>query len=215
MNELPRTVTVTGTGTAEAVPDQLTISIGVECRRESAGEAFTAAGAASAAVAAALRGQGADNRDISTSGLNVRADVIWQQGHGQKVTGYVASNVLSVRLRNVAAAAESIAAAVEAGGNDVRLDGLQLGFTDAAAVTASAREAAWQDAASSAAQIAALANAQLGDVVTASEHPASSAPIPVATMQRAFATDAVAVEAGQSGVSVTLTVQWELRHLAG
>jgi uncharacterized protein YggE len=208
-----RTVTVTGTGTAEAVPDQLTISIGVECRRENAGEAFTAAGTASAAVATALRGHGADSLDISTSGLNVRADVIWQEGQGQKVTGYVASSVLRVRLRNMAAAAESIAAAVEAGGNDVRLDGLQLGFTDAAAVTASAREAAWQDAATSAAQIAALANAELGDVVTVSEHPASSAPIPVGKMQRAFATDSVAVEAGQSSVSITLTVQWELRHL--
>ncbi|MEN8581443.1 SIMPL domain-containing protein [Burkholderia sp. RS01] len=212
---MSRTVTVTGTGTAEAVPDQLTISVGVECRRENAGEAFTAAGAASAAVATALRGHGVDHRDISTSGLNVRADVIWQEGQGQKVTGYVASSVLSVRLRNVAAAAESIAAAVEAGGNDVRLDGLQLGFTDAAAVTASAREAAWQDAASSAAQFAALANAELGDVVTVSEHPASSAPVPVAKMEPAFATDAVAVEAGTAAVSVTITVQWGLRQRTG
>lgn len=211
MGELSRTVTVTGTGTAEAVPDQLTISIGVECRRENAGEAFTAAGAASAAVAAALRSHGADGRDISTSGLNVRADVIWQEGLGQKVTGYVSSSVLGVRLRNLAAAAESIAAAVEAGGNDVRLDGLQLGFTDAAAVTASAREAAWQDAAASAAQFAVLANAELGDVLTVSEHPASSAPVPVAKMQRAFATDAVSVEAGECSVSVAITVQWELR----
>jgi uncharacterized protein YggE len=212
---LSRTVTVTGAGTAEAVPDQLTISVGVECRRENAGEAFTAAGAASAAVATALRGHGVDHRDISTSGLNVRADVIWQEGQGQKVTGYVASSVLSVRLRNMAAAAVSIGAAVEAGGNDVRLDGLQLGFTDAAAVTASAREAAWQDAASSAAQFAALANAELGDVVTVSEHPASSAPVPVAKIQRAFATDAVAVEAGTAAVSVTITVQWELRQRTG
>jgi uncharacterized protein YggE len=212
---LSRTVTVTGTGTAEAVPDQLAISVGVECRRENAGEAFTAAGAASAAVATALRGHGVDHRDISSSGLNVRADVIWQEGQGQKVTGYVASSVLSVRLRNVAAAAESIAAAVEAGGNDVRLDGLQLGFTDAAAVTASAREAAWQDAASSAAQFAALAKAELGDVVTVSEHPASSAPVPVAKMERAFASDGVAVEAGSAAVSVTITVQWELRQRTG
>lgn len=215
MGELSRTVTVTGTGTAEAAPDLLTLSIGVECRRENAGEAFSAAGTASAAVAAALRGHGVNSRDISTSGLNVRADVIWQEGKGQRVTGYVASSVLSVRLRNLPAASESIAAAVEAGGNDVRLDGLQLGFADAAAVTALAREAAWQDAASSAAQFAALANAELGDVVTVSEHPASSVPVPVAEMQRAFATDAVAVEAGTASASVTITAQWELRHRTG
>jgi uncharacterized protein YggE len=154
-----RTVTVTGYGTAEAAPDLLTLAVGVECRRDNAGDAVAAAGAASAAVTGAVRSRGVESRDIRTSGLNVRADVAWQEGRGQQVTGYVASSMLSVRLRDLPAGSGVIAAAVEAGGNDVRLDGVQLGFADATAV---------------------------------------------------MAADSMSVEPGESGVSASVTVEWEL-----
>lgn len=205
-----RTVTVTGSGTAEAAPDLLTLAIGVECRRDNAGDAFAAAGAASAAVTGTLRSRGVESRDIRTSGLNVRADVLWQEGRGQQVTGYVASSMLSVRLRDLSAGSGVIAAAVEAGGNDVRLDGVQLGFADAAAVMALARDAAWADARATATQFAGLAGAELGEVVAVRQHPVPSAPAPVGGMQRAFAADSMSVEPGESGVSASVTVEWEL-----
>ncbi|MFE4545382.1 SIMPL domain-containing protein [Arthrobacter sp. NPDC056727] len=210
-----RTVTVTGSGTAGGAPDMLTLSIGVECRRDNAGGAYTAAGEASAAVAGALRSRGVEDRDIRTSGLNVRADVVWQEGRGQQVTGYIASAMLSVRLRDLDAGSAIIAAAVEAGGNDVRLDGLQLGFADTAAVLALAREAAWADARAAAAQLAGLAGAELGEVVSVRQQPAPSAPVPLGGMQRAFAADSVTVEAGDLSVSTGVTVVWELRSPAG
>ena len=206
-----RTVTATGCGTAEAAPDLLTLSIGVECRRNTAGDAYAAAGAASAAVTGALSGRGVQSRDIRTSGLNVRADVVWQEGRGQQVTGYIASSTLSVRLRDLAAGSAVIAAAVEAGGNDVRLDGVQLGFADTAAILALARENAWADARTAAAQLAGLADAELGEVISVRQQPVPSAPVPVGGMQRAFAADSVAVEAGNLSVSTSITVEWELR----
>lgn len=206
-----RTVAVTGCGTAEAAPDLLTLSIGVECRRNTAGDAYAAAGAASAAVTGALSGRGVQSRDIRTSGLNVRADVVWQEGRGQQVTGYIASSTLSVRLRDLAAGSAVIAAAVEAGGNDVRLDGVQLGFADTAAILALARENAWADARTAAAQLAGLADAELGEVISVRQQPVPSAPVPVGGMQRAFAADSVAVEAGNLSVSTSVTVEWELR----
>lgn len=212
MTEIARTITVTGSGTAEAVPDLLTVSIGVECRREDVGAAYAAAGRASAGISAALREHGVGDPDISTSGLNVRADVVWKEGQGQTVAGYVASSVMAVRLRDVAGSSEVIANAVAAGGNDVRLNGLDLGFADPAAVTAEAREAAWQDALSTARQFASLAGAELGPVVSVTQQPGAPGPIPVAKMQRAMATDAVGIEAGQSSVSATVGVVWELRE---
>ena len=210
-----RTVGVTGHGTAEAAPDMLMLAVGVECRRDTAGEAFAAAGEASAAVTGALRNRGVEVRDISTSGLNVHADVVWQEGRGQQVTGYVASGLLSVRLRDLAAASTVIASAVEAGGNDVRLDGVRLGFADAAPVLALAREAAWADARAAAAQLAGLAGAELGEVVSVRQQPGPSAPVPVGGMQRAFAAESVAVEAGDLTVSTSVSVEWELHPLHG
>jgi uncharacterized protein YggE len=212
MTEIARTITVTGSGTAEAAPDLLTVSIGVECRREDVGAAYAAAGRASAAISAALREHGVGDPDISTSGLNVRADVVWKEGEGQTVAGYMASSTLAVRLRDVSGASEVIAKAVGAGGNDVRLNGLDLGFADPAAVTAQAREAAWQDALATARQFATLAGAELGPVVSVTQHPAGPGPIPVAKMQRAMVADSVGIEAGQSSVPATVGVVWELRE---
>jgi len=209
MTEPARTVTVTGSGTAEAVPDLLTVSIGVECRRDDVGAAYAAAGRAAAAISAILREHGVPDPDITTSGLNVRADVVWKEGQGQTVAGYVASSILAVRLRDVPGSSDVIAGAVAAGGND---DGLELGFADPAAVTAQAREAAWQDALATARQFASLAGTELGPVVSVTQQPGPSGPIPMAKMQRAMATDSVGIEAGQSSVSATVEVVWELRQ---
>ncbi|MGP4033959.1 SIMPL domain-containing protein [Pseudarthrobacter sp. 1C304] len=210
MNDDARTISVTGSGSAEAAPDLLTLSIGVECRREDVGAAYGEAGRVSAAIAAVLRGHGVADPDITTSGLNVRAEVNWQEGRGQVVTGYVASSALSVRIRDLQSSSAVIAAAVEAGGNDVRLNGLELGFADPAAVTARAREAAWQDALTSAGHFASLAGATLGKVVSLTQQTGYPAPIPVAKMQRAAAVESLTVEAGEASISATINVVWEL-----
>ncbi|MDR6416336.1 SIMPL domain-containing protein [Pseudarthrobacter sulfonivorans] len=206
-----RTITVTGTGTAEAPPDLLTVSVGVECRRASVGAAYADAGTTSAAVSGALRQHGLADTDIRTSGLNVRPELVWRDGEGQHVAGYVASSVLTVRVRQMASASTVIAAVVEAGGDDVRLNGLELGFADESAVMARAREAAWQDAAAAAEQFASLASARLGAVVSVAEQPLPSGPIPVARLERAVATDAISVEAGHASLGASVTVVWELQ----
>ncbi|GAC1491194.1 MAG: SIMPL domain-containing protein [Pseudarthrobacter sp.] len=205
-----RTITVTGTGAAEAPPDLLTISVGVECRRASVGSAYAEAGAASAAVSDALRQRGVADADFRTSGLDVRPELVWRESEGQRVSGYVASSVLTVRLRQVAVASSVIAAVVDAGGDDVRLNGLELGFADESAVLAQAREAAWRDAAAAAEQFAALASARLGPVVSVLEHPLSTGPVPGARLERAAATDAMGVQAGHASLSASVTVVWEL-----
>lgn len=208
---IPRTVTVTGTGTAEAPPDLLTVSAGVECRRESAGAAYAGAGRASAAVSGTLRQHGVADADLRTSGLNVRPELAWRDGEGQRVTGYVASGVLTVRLRQVDSASAVISAVVEAGGDDIRLNGLELGFSDESAVMAQARAAAWQDAISAAEQFASLASARLGPVVSIAEYRDLPGPAPLSRIQRTSATEAVSVEAGRAGVAASVTVVWELR----
>jgi len=187
------------------------MSVGVECRRDTVGAAYADAGKAAAAVAGALRRHGVADADLRTTGLNVRPELLWREGEGQRVAAYVASSVLMVRLREVAAASEAIAAVVAAGGDDVRLNGLELGFSDESAVLAGARAAAWQDAVAAAEQLAALAAARLGPVRSVTEHAPSSAPVPLAKIQRAAATEAVGVEAGHTGVGAGVTVVWELQ----
>jgi uncharacterized protein YggE len=210
MTDNPRTISATGTGSAEAAPDLLTLSIGVECRRDTVGAAYADAGKVSAAVTAALRDRGVGSQDITTTGLNVRAEVNWQEGRGQTVSGYLASSMLSVRIRELAGASEIIAAAVGAGGNDVRVNGLELGFTNPSAVAARARDAAWNDALTTAQHFASLAGARLGKVVSLTQQSGLQPPVPVVKMERAVAADALTVEAGESSITATVGVVWEL-----
>ena len=203
------TVSVTGTGAAEAAPDLVVVSIGVECRAASVEAAYERAGNSSAAVTSAFRRHGVDGRDIRTTGLNVRADLVWREGEGQSVTGYVAASNLTVRLRALESVSTAISEAVEAGGNDVRLSGLDLTFADDAAVRARAREAAWHDAVRSAQQFARLASARLGRVLSITDS-IPAVPVPLSRMQRAASVEALAVETGESAVSATIAVTWEL-----
>jgi len=205
------TVTVTGTGSADAAPDLMVVSIGVECRADSVDAAYSRAGASSEAVASAFRRHGVDGADIRTAGLNVRADLAWREGEGQRVTGYVAASTLTVRLRTPGSASTAISEAVEAGGNDVRLNGLELTFSDDAAVRARAREAAWLDAASTAQQYARLASARLGRVLSIADNVPVQGPVPLARIQRAASVESLSVEAGDSTVAMSITVVWELQ----
>ncbi|MFF1882307.1 SIMPL domain-containing protein [Pseudarthrobacter sp. NPDC058196] len=206
------TVTVTGSGWAEAVPDLVTVSVAVECRAPSVADAYAAAGRGLASVAAALRQQGVASADLRTGGLSVRADLAWRDGEGQKLVGYVAGGSLAVRLRDVDNAPAAISAAVESGGDDVRLESLRLVLSDDSAVRAQAREAAWQDALRAAAQFASLASATLGRVLSVTDQRAGPGPVPVAGLQRASAVEAPAIESGRNRVEAGVTVTWELLH---
>ncbi|MCX6499887.1 MAG: SIMPL domain-containing protein [Arthrobacter sp.] len=210
MTETPRSISVTGSGTAEAAPDLLMLSIGVECRRAGVDAAYGDAARASSAITAVLRDHGVANPDITNSGLNLRAEVSWQEGRGQLISGYLASSMLTVRLRDLAAASGLIAAAVAAGGDDVRLNGLEFGFADPAAVHARAREAAWNDARTAAEHYASLAGARLGGAVSVTQQSGMAQPIPLAAMQRAVASEPLTVEAGGASATAAVAVVWEL-----
>ncbi|MET1086922.1 MAG: SIMPL domain-containing protein [Arthrobacter sp.] len=204
------TVSVVGTGSAEAAPDLMVVSIGVECRAGTVEAAWSRAGSSSDAVTSTFRRHGVAGADIRTTGLNVRAELAWREGEGQSVTGYIAASTLTVRLRTPGSASAAISDAVEAGGNDVRLSGLELTFADDSGVRERAREAAWLDALRTAEQFARLASARLVRVLSITDPLPLQAPVPLPQMQRAASVETLAVEAGETAVSVAIRVVWEL-----
>ena len=206
------TVTVTGTGWAESAPDLMLVSIGVECRAESVSEACRTAGKDLAAVGSVLRSRGVAPDDIRSAGLSVRADLAWRDGEGQRLVGYVASSSLAVRLRDFGSASVAVSDAVRAAGNNVRLNNLQLVLSDDSAVRVQARDAAWQDALSSAGQYAALASASLGRVLSVTDQHPAPGPVPLAGLQRASATEGPSVEPGANRVEATVTATWALEQ---
>lgn len=206
-------VTVTGRGTAQSVPDYFSINIGIEAARATVREAYASASAGVNAVNATLSSLGVAAEMISSSALDVRADTRWQEGMGSLITGYTVSSTLTVALRYDQGAEEVLAAVVDTGSDSVRLNGLTPLVADPSAAHAAARAGAWADARRAAEQYAQLAGRTLGEVAQVVEgtgHDGSPG------LQMAFASmsrdSAMAIEPGQSNVSLSVTVTWLLRE---
>lgn len=208
------TVTVTGHGKASQAPDVLTLNISVEVNRRTLVDAYQDAARSMQAVQRALAASDVERKDSATSGLSLRSETVWQEGKGNVLTGYNCSSTLTVRMGFKDGASDSaqqiIAKVVEAGGNDVRLNGLQPEISDPGEVAEQARTLAWADAARNASHFAELSGRRLGRVLTISEgQDLGSGPIPMRRM--AYATEAsMPIEAGESSVGASVTVTWEL-----
>lgn len=224
----PATVTTFGHGVATATPDRMQVSISIETRAEAVAAAYGRAGERTAAVTGALRADGVAASDIATTGLSVRTETTWTENEGTRITGYVATTSLTVNLRIPAdpAAADSaadpaaadpaavIARAVEAGGDDVRLGGLNLTVADRADLLIRAREAAWDDALDRARRYAARAERALGPVLEITEN-AAATPEPRGDIRFVAARSAapgapVPVEYGEHEVTADLRATWQL-----
>ncbi|MFI6432959.1 SIMPL domain-containing protein [Rhodococcus oryzae] len=208
--QMTSSVTVLGHGSAAASPDIMRITVSVEARRPEVTSAFDQAGHAAQAVSEALRAAGVSPTDVSTTGLSVHADTVWQENQGQQVVGYIASTALSVTLRDLSDPGRVIAHCVGAGGDDVRLGGLELGIADQAGLLSQARDAAFADAFAKAKQYAGLSGRELGTVVEVSEDVDSPPmPRPMVRAMKASA-DAMPIERGETELSATVRVRWTL-----
>ncbi|MFE9320466.1 SIMPL domain-containing protein [Nocardia sp. NPDC052278] len=215
------TVTTLGAGSARATPDLMRVTISIETRAGKVALAYGQAGERVAAVTESLRSDGVPGTDIATSGLSVRTETVWLEGGGSKITGYVATTELTVVLRDIGETADPgpatiIANCVDAGGDDVRLGGLDLGFADQESLLIRARDAAWDNALAKAEQYAGRARRSLGPVLEITENATST---PAATprlmamsapMNESYGGAPVPVELGESEISATIRATWQL-----
>ncbi|MEC3914469.1 SIMPL domain-containing protein [Nocardia sp. CDC160] len=218
------TITMIGSGSASATPDIMRVNISVETRADTVAAAYARAGQRADAVIGALRADGVAGRDINTSGLTVRADTVWTDGNREQLVGYIAGTSLTVTLRDIATdkgeaksdetgPAAIIAHAVDAGGDDVRLGGLTLAVADEEALMVRARDAAWDHALGKAEQYVYRASRTLGPVVEITENISGPVPQPriafAANKVGGYA-ESIPVELGESELSTTIRVTWQL-----
>ncbi|WP_026554108.1 SIMPL domain-containing protein [Arthrobacter sp. 35W] len=205
----PDSITVTGHGSTRRAPDTLSLNIGVESRRSTVQQAYAAAGESMSAVLRRLGGLGVSGAKMATSALNIRAESTWKDGVGNIVTGYVGSGTVAVTLDFADGVEELIAAAVEAGGDDLRLNGLSATVMDPSQAAEEARMLAWTDALGKASQLAELAGRRLGVVrgITEGAPNGNGHPVPLARMAMA---SPMPIEASESSIDAALTVTWAL-----
>jgi uncharacterized protein YggE len=196
----PESVTVSGLGVVEAVPNEAKVSFGAETRAATAKAAVSANGDAMRRILNALRQAG--GRELQTQWVSVYP---YTDETGQ-VSGYAASNSVSA-VSDVGDAAALIDAAAEAGANQI--SGPGLSSANAEALYRQALAKAVDDARLRAEALAKAAGRSLGPITSMVEAGAS-APEPLyrATAQAA---DSAEIVPGRQETSATVSVTFSLR----
>ena len=106
-------------GEATRVPNLAVISAGVVTRAKTASAALQANSARMERVLAALRRAGVAERDIQTSSISLNPDYRYVENQPPQLTGYNASNQVSIRFRDIRNSGEILDALVAEGANQI------------------------------------------------------------------------------------------------
>lgn len=202
---------VVAEGYATRIPDIARISAGVVTQAPTATEAIRQNSARMNAVRAALGRAGIADRDIQTSNISLQPDYRYAENQPPQLTGYRASNEVSVRFRDIARTGRILDALVAEGANQINGPSLEIDRPEAA--LDEARTAAIATARARAELYARALNMRVVRVIGVSETGAAMPmPRPMA-MARAQSADAATanIDAGEQRLSVALTVSFELR----
>jgi uncharacterized protein YggE len=207
----PATISVTGEGTVEIAPDMATVNLGVTTEADTAAAALKANSEGLAAALARLKAAGIAERDIQTSGLSVNPRYDYpNDGSRPKLNGYVASNMVMVRVRDLSVLGATLDGAVADGANT--LNGIAFGLQEPDATMDEARRRAVTDATDKAALYAEAAGVKLGRIASITEQMNYGGPQPMMLAEASMAKDAgsVPVASGELTVSSMVSVVYEI-----
>lgn len=201
-----RTITVTGQGEVAAEPDMAVIRMGVTHEAKEARAAMAATSTAVAAMLDRLAEKGIAARDMQTQRLTLSP--VWSQKRTQsgqnrnEITGFSASNIVLVRVRDLDSLGEVLDEVLAEGVNE--FNGLQFGVQEPEPLADAARRAAVADAMAKAQLLAEAAGVTLGPVMTMSEH--GGRPQPVMMESAAMRSADVPVAGGEVTVQASVSM---------
>jgi len=204
------TLDLSGHGEAHLPPDMATIDLGVTTTAPTAAEAMARNAAAMTKVIATLRAKGLAERDVATSTLGLSPQYAYPQGQAAELTGYEATNRVTVTLTDLTLVGPVIDAAVGAGANDAGQIG--FGLKSRASAENFARLAAVKALDDKAATLADAAGYHIRRLVNLTETTSEEGPRPRMMMAMKGPAATTPVETGEVVVSVDVTGEFELGH---
>jgi len=213
-DEIPY-IEVSATGTADAAPDTALLSLTVLRIEKTARLAIDANNEAMTTVLAEMASAGIAARDLQTSGFSLRPRYHHRKpgSDGQRpppvLTGYAASNQLTVRVRDLANAGGILDKAVSLGVNKV--GNIRFVIDKPAALLTTAREVAVKNAVAKARTLASASGVSLSDLLRITERSGTPRPMPMMRASMAKAESAVPIAAGEISYSVTVNMRWALK----
>ncbi|MEO8454319.1 MAG: SIMPL domain-containing protein [Sphingomicrobium sp.] len=202
---------ISATGEVTRVPDVAIISAGVVTRSATATGAIQDAADRMQRVLAALKRASVEDRDIQTSSISLNPEYRYVENQPPQLTGYTASNQLTIRFRDIRNSGKILDALVGQGANQISGPNLTIDKPEAALDEARARAIATGRA--RAELYARSLGLRVARVVSVSESGGYAVPPPappMATMQMARAAD-TSIVPGEQKLQVTLAMTFELQ----
>lgn len=211
--EVVPVLSVQGTGQALVKPDEATVRLGVLAQAPTARAAMEAANRSANAILETIRALGVKAEDIQTSDLSLNplyANEPESRGGEPRITGYQASNIVSVRLEKLDLVGPVVDGGLAAGAN--RLDGVVFGLRNDAAARASALTQASEAARLKAETLAKALRVRLVEIIEVVEGGVTVF-TPMYKRGMAMETSMAAdtpVSAGEVGIDASLTLRYRI-----
>lgn len=209
-NQPMRQISASGEGKVYLTPDIAYIFIGVHSQNKSVADALKDNNSKAQAIAAALKSQGVDPKDIQTSSFNITPQPqTGPQGESTGEVSYNVDNTVNVTVRDLTKFGGLLEAVITAGANSI--NSIQFDVKDKEQAQAQAQQMAIENAKKQAASIAKDAGITLGAIsnVNISTPPN---PIPMYEGKGGGAINsAVPVAAGQMVIIVDASVTYEIK----
>ena len=204
-----RYITVSATGTATVVPDAVRINATVSVLGTTSKGALSSAGATSTVVRSALTANKVATKDVATQSITVYPEYSYPASGTPTLSGYRATQSFDITIRSAATAGAVVDAIVDAGGDNLQVNGVSPFVLDSDKATETARTAAVKKAKAKAASYAKLLGVKLGRVIYLDESSTPTAyPIYTATAKADSA--ATVVDLGEQKISVSVVVRWAI-----
>jgi uncharacterized protein YggE len=192
------TLTLTGEGTAEAKPEIAVLQVGVAVTAKIAKDALAENSRLLTAALNAAKDAGIEPRDLQTTGLSLRPDIVRaEKWPHREVIGYQVNNLVTMRVRDISKLGALLDQLVVLGINDIR--NITFSVANPAPLIEQARAAAIKDLMDKAQKIAEAANLKIVRVLELNESGVETpAPRPLVMARAASAPrPEVPVEAGE------------------
>ena len=198
-------ISLSAYGEVRQRPDQATISLGVTTEAPTAAEAMRLNAVKMNQVIAALKKGGIADRDIQTSGLSLNPQYVYVENQPPRLSGYQASNSVTVVVRDLTKLGQAVDATVNAGG-------ISFGLQDSSAAEDAARIEAAKALQGRAELYAKAMGYRVARLVTFSEGGGYSPPqpMPMLAMARMDKAESTPVEAGELRVRIDVSATFEL-----